>query len=70
MYSIMDVGLAMRAPTSTVSAETSIQYLERTIIVNILNKNQIIDYYRYVDNILIIYNAQTTNISANLDEFN
>lgn len=66
----MDVGLAMRAPTSTVSAETSIQYLERTIIVNILNKNQIIDYYRYVDNILIIYNAQTTNISANLDEFN
>jgi hypothetical protein len=28
------------------------------------------DYYRYVDDILIIYNVQKTNIMNTLDEFN
>jgi hypothetical protein len=28
------------------------------------------DYYRYVDDILIIHNAQKTNIMNTLDEFN
>jgi hypothetical protein len=50
----------MGAPTSAILAETFIQYLEHTAIINILNKYHIIDYYRYVDDILIIYNTQTT----------
>jgi hypothetical protein len=59
--------LAMGAPTSAILAETFIQYLEHTIIYQILRKHQIIDYYRYVDDILIIYNVQHTNT---LDKFN
>jgi nucleoside-specific outer membrane channel protein Tsx len=60
----------MGAPTSANLMETFMQYLEHTLIVNILKKYEIIDYYRYVDDILIIYNAQTTNINNTLDKFN
>jgi hypothetical protein len=38
--------------------------------MDILKKFQIIDYHRYVDDILIIYNTHTTNISDTLEEFN
>jgi hypothetical protein len=60
----------MGAPTSAILAETFIQHLEHTIIHKILKKHQIIDYYRYVDDILIIYNEHHTNIDNTLDEFN
>jgi hypothetical protein len=36
----------------------------------ILKKHQIIDYYHYADDILIIYDEQHTNIRNTLDEFN
>jgi hypothetical protein len=52
-------GLAMGAPTSAILAEVFIQYPEYTKIVYILQKSQIIDYHRYIDDILIIYNAHT-----------
>jgi hypothetical protein len=58
-------GLAMGVPTSAIFSEIFIQYLEHTIIHKILIKHQIIDYYRYVDNILIIYNSERTNIQNN-----
>jgi hypothetical protein len=60
----------MGAPTSAIVAKVYIQFLEYTEITNILIKHQIVDYHRYVDNILIIYNAQRTNIYNTLDEFN
>jgi hypothetical protein len=41
----------MEAPTSAVLAETFIQYLEHTKLIKILNKRQIIDYHRSVDDI-------------------
>jgi hypothetical protein len=63
-------GLAMGAPTSAILAETFVQYLEHTVIYQILKKHQIIDYYRYVHDILIIYNKQYTNIRNTHDEFN
>jgi hypothetical protein len=63
-------GLAMGAPTSAILAEVYIQFLEYTKIANILKKYQIVDYHRYLDDILIIYNAQRTNIHDTLDEFN
>jgi hypothetical protein len=56
-------------PTSAILAETFMQHLENTIIVDILKKFQIMDYHRYVDNILIVYNTRTTNINNALDEF-
>jgi hypothetical protein len=55
-------GLAMGAPTSAIITEIFIQYLEHTKIIETLKKHHIIDYYRYVDDILIVYNAHSTNI--------
>jgi hypothetical protein len=45
-------GLAMGAPTSAILAEVFIQHLEHNDIIDILQKHNIIDYYRYVDDIL------------------
>jgi hypothetical protein len=44
----------MGAPASASQAEIFIQYLEHTNIFSILKKHNIVDYYRYVDDILII----------------
>ena len=47
-------GLAMGAPTSAILAEVYIQHMEHTQIYDILNKQNIIGYFRYVDDILIV----------------
>jgi tRNA/tmRNA/rRNA uracil-C5-methylase (TrmA/RlmC/RlmD family) len=60
----------MGAPTSAILAETFIQFLEHTVIYKILEKHQIIAYYRHVDEILLIYNSEHTNIHNTLQEFN
>jgi hypothetical protein len=60
-------GLAMGVPTSAILAEIFVQHLEHTIIIDILKDFQIIDYYRYVDDILIIYNVHTANIKNTLE---
>jgi hypothetical protein len=60
----------MGAPTAAILAEIFIQFLEHTVIYNILEKHQIINYYRYVDDILFIYNSEGTNIHNTLQEFN
>jgi peptide-methionine (R)-S-oxide reductase len=44
--------------------------LDHIKIIKILNKHQILDQYRYVDDILIIYNKNITNIEKSLNEFN
>jgi hypothetical protein len=58
------------APTLVILAEVYMQHLEHTSIADILNKHQIMDYYRYVDDILIVYNKQKTNIINMLEDFN
>jgi hypothetical protein len=63
-------GLAMGAPTSAILTETFIQNLEHNNLIKILNNHQIINYHRYVDDILIVYNKNTTNINSTLDECN
>jgi hypothetical protein len=63
-----DEGLAMGAPTSAIKAETFIQHLEHNKLIKILNKHKILDYHRYVDDILILYNENNTNINNTLDE--
>jgi hypothetical protein len=60
----------MGAPTSAILAEIFIQYLEDNDIISILQRHHIVDYYQYVDNILIIYNEDYTNIDDILKEFN
>jgi hypothetical protein len=49
-------GLAMGAPTSGILSEICLQYIEHTHVSKILQSHNIIGYYRYVDDVLIIYN--------------
>jgi hypothetical protein len=67
---IQSEGLAMGAPTSSIFSELYLQYLENSTIYNLLIKYSIIGYFRYVDDILIVYNESTTNIDDLLDQFN
>jgi hypothetical protein len=46
----------MGAPTSALLAEVFIQHSEHYYLINILKKHHIIDYCRYLDDILIRYN--------------
>jgi hypothetical protein len=69
-YDIQNEGLAMGAPTSAMIAEVYIQHLKHTLIPDILNKHKLTDYYRYVDDILIVYGKQKTNITNTLEDFN
>jgi hypothetical protein len=63
-------GLAMGAPTSAILAETYIQNMEHTQIFQILKAQKIIAYFRYVDDILIIYDNNNTDINQTLNDFN
>jgi hypothetical protein len=50
-------GLAMGAPASSVLLEIYLQFLEHTTISDILTQQKITGYYRYVDDILLVYNT-------------
>jgi hypothetical protein len=60
----------MGAPTSSIFSEVFIQHLESLISVYALTEHNIITYNRYVDDILIVYNRDTTNNEHLLSEFN
>jgi hypothetical protein len=63
-------GLAMGAPTSAILSEIYLQSIENNIIYNILKTHKIKGYFRYVDDILIVYNTNESNIHNVLKEFN
>jgi hypothetical protein len=63
-------GLSMGAPTSALFAEIFMQFIEHNHIINTLTKHNVLDYHRYVDDILIIYNEDHTDIEDTLKEFN
>jgi hypothetical protein len=63
-------GLAVGVPTSAILAKIFIQYLEHTKIIKILNEHHVIDYCRYVDDILIVYDARSTGIDNTSTDFN
>jgi hypothetical protein len=60
----------MGAPTSAIIAETYLQHLEHNQVYNLLIKHQITGYFRYVDDILIIYDENKTHIDMMMMEFN
>jgi hypothetical protein len=60
----------MGAPTSSIFSEIFLQYLENNRIYDILVESNIIVYFRYVDDILVVYNEDITNIHNILDQFN
>jgi hypothetical protein len=63
-------GLPLGAPTSSILSEIYLQHLEHNNIINILSKFHIINYNRYVDDIFILYDKNTTNIQDVINEFN
>jgi hypothetical protein len=56
----------MGAPTSAILEERYIQHMEHTQIYSILIKKQIVTYFRYIDDILLIYDKNKTNIDTHL----
>lgn len=67
---IQEQGLAIGAPTSSIFSEIYLQYLENTKIFNFLKNYHLIDYFRYVDDILLVYKNGLTNFHEILNLFN
>ena len=61
-FFIQENGFAMGSPTSSIFSEVFLQHIESTAILEILLQKRIIRYFRYVDDILIVYNDSITNI--------
>jgi hypothetical protein len=67
---IQEEGLAMVAPCSSFFSEIYLHHTENTKIIDILLEYHILHYFRYVDDILIVYKNDTTSIYDVLDIFN
>jgi hypothetical protein len=69
-YYKQEAGLAMGAPSSAVLSEIYLQYLEHNDIYKTLIKHKILGYFRYVNDILLIYDSTHKDINLMLQEFN
>ena len=67
---IQNDGLAMGAPSSGIISELFLQHIEHTHLDHLTMKHKITNYYRYVDDILVIYDSDHTDIQAILKDFN
>ena len=67
---IQQKGLAMGAPSSSIISEIYLQFLENSKALTILTKPGIEGYFRYVDDILLIYNKHIIDIDETLTLFN
>jgi hypothetical protein len=63
-------GLAMGAPSSSLIAEFFLQYTEDVHLAHLSHKHSIINYFRYVDDILLIFDSNHTDIQTILTDFN
>ena len=61
-------GLSMGAPSSSILSEIFIQHIEHTHLPRLTHKHKFINYFRYVD-ILLICDASRTDIHTILDDF-
>ena len=60
----------MGAPSSGIIAKIFLQHMEHTQIAQLLQKHKIVNYCRYVDDILLIFDSNHTNIQMIQDDFN
>jgi hypothetical protein len=65
-----NTGLAMGAPSSSILSELYLQYTKHTKIYDILTKHNILGYFRYVDDVLLVYDTTVTDILEVLNDFN
>jgi hypothetical protein len=60
----------MDTTTSSIFSEIYLKYVENTKIIDALLKNKLIEHFQHVDNLLILYNTDLTNIHDVLNSFN
>jgi hypothetical protein len=63
-------GLAMGAPSSSIVSEIFLQHIEHTYLPCPAQKHKLINYFHFVNDILLIYDLQHTNIHTILNDFN
>jgi hypothetical protein len=61
--------LAMGAPSSGLIAKIFLQHIEHLHLVHLTHKHKIINYCRYVDNILLIFDFNHISIQTILNDF-
>jgi hypothetical protein len=61
-------GLAMGAPSSSILSEIFMQHTEQAHIPRLSEKHKLINYFRYVDDILLIFDTNKTNIQSILTD--
>ena len=67
---IQKEGLAMGAPSSSFIVEMFLQHIEHLHMTRLSMKHKIINYFRYIDDILIIFDPTYSSIQVFLDDFN
>jgi transposase-like protein len=67
---VQKTGLAMGAPTSSILSEFYLQHMEQNKIFEILTAHNVLGLFRYVDDILIVFNSNKTNIHEVFNSFN
>jgi hypothetical protein len=60
----------MGAPTSSILSVIYLQYTENTKIYDILRNSRVERYFRYVGDVLLVYNENLTDIEEILNSFN
>jgi hypothetical protein len=67
---IQNDGLAMGAPSSSIIAEIFLQHAENLHLASLAQKLIVINYFLYVDYILLIFAPNHSNVQAILTDFN
>jgi len=60
----------MGAPPSGLISEMFLQHIEHSHLTRLTRKHKIINYCRYVDDILIIFDPNLSDIQTILNDFN
>jgi hypothetical protein len=60
----------MGAPSSGIISEVLLQHLEHSHLPRLAHKHKLVNYFRYVDDVLLIFDTQHTDMHAVLDDFN
>jgi hypothetical protein len=62
-------GIAMGIPLSSIFSEVFLQNLEHIHIPLLTEKHKLINYFRYVDDIIKVFDTSHTNMQSILNEF-
>jgi len=67
---ILKEGLAIGAPSSSILSEIFLQHTEHSHLPRLTKEHRLINYFRYVDDILLVYDSSHTDILSTLNDFN